>query len=114
LQEGIEILKTVQSKGYNTYILSNLSQVAYNRVINYDFLHTFNGAVYSYQINLAKPDPGIYQHLLNTYNLNPEECIFIDDREDNIKGANALKIDGIVCDDHARVRKELCAYGILD
>jgi putative hydrolase of the HAD superfamily len=114
LQDGIEILKSVQSKGYGTYILSNLSQVAYNRIINYDFLKTVTGSVYSFQINIAKPDPSIYLHLLNTYNLNPEECIFIDDRQDNIDGGNILGIDGIVCEDHAHVRKELCTYGVLD
>jgi epoxide hydrolase-like predicted phosphatase len=114
LPEGLEILRAVQAKGYNTYILSNMSQAGYEYVSRHDFLKTVQGCIYSYQVKTVKPDAAIYNILLKTYDLKPEECIFIDDMEINITGAHALGIDGIVCKDHAHVWEELKKIGILD
>jgi HAD superfamily hydrolase (TIGR01509 family) len=114
LPEGLEILRAVQAKGYNTYILSNMAQVTYAYVSRYDFFKTVQGGVYSYQVKMVKPDEAIYNILLKTYDLKPEECLFIDDTEINIAGAQALGIDGIVCNDHKKVLDELKKIGILD
>lgn len=48
----------------------------------------------------------IYKYLLETYNLNPDECIFIDDSVANINAANELGIHGIVYTDIENLRKE--------
>ena len=45
---------------------------------------------------MAKPEPEIYQHLFQAYDLKPEECFFIDDLERNIKAAKAVGMDGII------------------
>ncbi len=114
LPEGLEILRAVQAKGYNTYILSNMSENGYAHVSQHDFLKTVQGGIYSYQVKTVKPDTAIYNILLKTYDLKPEECIFIDDMEINIEGAKVLGIDGIVCKDHTTVREELKKIGILN
>ena len=54
-----------------------------------------DGAVLSYQVHSVKPHLGIYKELLNKYNLNPSESIFIDDRKANIDTANKLGIIGV-------------------
>lgn len=113
LENGLEILHAVQQKGYNTYILSNMTEYAYNKISEYDFLKTFSGAVYSYRIKAVKPENVIYKHLLDTYNLKPEECLFIDDLEININAGKQLGIDGIVCSNHHHVLQELKRRGIL-
>lgn len=41
----------------------------------------------SSDVHLLKPDIRIYQYLLEKYKLMPEECFFIDDRTDNVRGA---------------------------
>jgi len=51
--------------------------------------------------------------LLDYHNLKAEECLFIDDFQENIEGAQACNIDGIVCDDHDNVEKKLIELGIL-
>lgn len=113
LTEGLEILHAVQAKGFATFILSNLSEPAYNTISEYDFFKTVQGGIYSYQVKSVKPDPDIYHLLLDTYKLKAEECLFIDDLEVNIQGAGALNIDGIVCNDHAYVREELRKRGVI-
>jgi epoxide hydrolase-like predicted phosphatase len=113
IDEGVKTLHAVRARGFNTYILSNFSAPAHQRIAAYEFLSLFDGAVFSYKIKLIKPEPEIYQHLLTTYNLDPHECLFIDDLEANIKGAQNAGIDGILCKDHAYVVEELKKRGIL-
>ena len=55
-----------------------------------DFRGLFDGGVASCEVKINKPDPRIYQALLDKYHLKADECIFIDDRADNIEAASAL------------------------
>ena len=57
------------------------------------FLNNFDGGIISYKENLLKPEAEIYIKLLDTYNLNAEECLFIDDTLVNIEAANKLGIN---------------------
>ena len=43
-----------------------------------------------------KPDPEIYKTLLRRYNLKAEECVFIDDTEENVVSAQKIGLNGIV------------------
>ncbi len=113
IPEGIEILRAVQARGYNTYVLSNMMEQGYNRIATFDFVKTFQGCIYSYQVKAVKPDPDIYHILFNTYQLNPAECIFIDDMDVNIQGALAVGMDGIVCNDYKIVWDGLRERGII-
>ena len=62
---------------------------------------------------IGKPNPKIYNNLLQKYNLNPEECVFIDDENYNIEAANNLKINGILNDSIGSVYLELQKLCIL-
>ena len=115
LADGLQILQEVKSRGYKVFVLSNLSGYAHEAVLRHaGFFDLFDGAIFSYQVGFAKPDPEIYQALLTKYNLVADECVFIDDLVKNIDAGKALGIDGIVCDDHTKVRGELVARGILE
>ena len=50
------------------------------------------------RVKLRKPNKEIYEYLLNTYMLKAEECVFIDDRKENIDAAMAVGMKGIVFD----------------
>ncbi len=82
-------------KGYKLFILSNAHKSFYEYFPRAIDLNIFDGVVVSADIHIVKPDIRIYEHLLNTYNLKPEECLFIDDRADNVKGAKAAGINAI-------------------
>ena len=72
------ILRTTE--GYDIYLLTNFSKDGYEYIRNkFDFFKKAKGAVVSSHLKIAKPGIRIYQYLLETYNLNPDECIFIDD-----------------------------------
>ena len=60
-----------------------------------DWLHGFDGGVASCEVHINKPDPKIYKALLDKYSLKAEECVFIDDRLENVQAAFALGFAGI-------------------
>ena len=117
LPDGLKILHEAKKLGYNVYILSNMSEVGLNKLHEdqrfYDLLKLFDGAIFSYQVQEVKPEPKIYQILLNQYALKPEESLFIDDLDVNILAAKNLGIAGIVCKQHHEVVQELQKLGVF-
>lgn len=82
-----DFCKFLKENGYGIYILSNACSEFYNyfpRCFDLDF---FDGIIVSSDIHIIKPDLRIYKYLLDKYKLNPKECLFIDDRQDNVEGA---------------------------
>ena len=68
----------------------------------------FDGIMVSSSVHLIKPDTRIYELLCNTYSLKPEECIFIDDRPENVEAAEAVGMKGIIFDgSFAVIEKQL-------
>ena len=97
----ITMLNTLKSKGYNLYYLSNWNKSSFEINIengNFDFLKLFNGGVVSYQVGVRKPSREIYDILMKQYNLDPNKCLFFDDRPENVEAAKSLGIDSYVFD----------------
>lgn len=110
-EDTVKFYNEVYEQGYNIYLLTNFSKDGYEYISNkFDFFKKAKGAVVSSHLKIAKPDIRIYQYLLETYNLNPDECIFIDDSVANIKAAKELGIHGIVYTDIENLRKEFNKY----
>ena len=106
-------VKYLKNQGYHLYILSNYSEFAlkYNRP-DMDFLKYMDGIVFSCEIRELKPEPGIYQYLLSTYNLDPAKSVFLDDRADNCAGAEAMGIHAIQFHDLKQAAAELEKMGV--
>ena len=60
------------------------------------FVPYFDATVVSSEIGHAKPDPMMYEAILEKLGVRPEEALMIDDREENIVGAKAVGMDGIL------------------
>ncbi len=83
-----EKVMKLKKAGYKIYLLSNYSEhllAAHTKGTG--ILENVDGAIISYRVHAIKPDPAIYRALLDTYGLKPEECLFFDDRADNVQGA---------------------------
>jgi len=80
-------------KHYKTAMLSNAWSEAREFLTN-DFpcLEPFDIAIFSAEVKLAKPQPEIYQLLLNQLGIKPGEAVFFDDFPENIAAANNLGI----------------------
>lgn len=85
-----------ESGKYKFYILSNYSEVMLKaHTDGLPFWDDFDGGVISYEVKCLKPSPDIYKALFDKYNLNPSECIFLDDRIENVEGSKAVGMDAI-------------------
>lgn len=70
------------------YLLSNYSEELFKKHTEYaDFMNDIDGLIVSYMVHKAKPDPAIYAALCEKYELNPSECLFFDDRLENVQAA---------------------------
>lgn len=92
-----ELIQDLKSKGVGVYGLTNWPAETFTEARRrFRTLASIDNYVVSSSVKLAKPEPAIYQLLLSKYNLNPEECVFIDDRKDNVDAAKALGMEGII------------------
>lgn len=92
-----ELIKKLQRAGYGVYILSNMSPEAFMECGDEMLCAKLaDGAVYSCDCHMVKPDRRIYELLLEKYNLDAAECVFLDDKLENIEGGEAVGIKGIV------------------
>ncbi len=87
----LKLIEKLRLKGYKCFALSNVSEDF--RSIEEKILKYFYGAMLSYDRGLLKPAFGIYKYLLHVYDLKPEECFFIDNKEENVLAAKKLNID---------------------
>jgi putative hydrolase of the HAD superfamily len=63
-------------------------------------------------VGLRKPEPGIYQLAIETTQIPPEQCCFIDDRALNLESAAALGMKTIEMKDAAQLKRDLEAMGV--
>lgn len=73
----------------------------------------FDVVINSARLGVKKPDKRIYQIALERLELFPDETIFIDDKEKNVKAARELGIDSIIFLSPTQLRKDLAIRGIL-
>ena len=93
-------ISELQQKGIGVYCLSNLSdKIVKDCAEELDFLPMLNGYLLSYREKLVKPDPAIFERMLDCFHLQAKECMFIDDRQENVDAAIAVGFNGFVFTD---------------
>ncbi|MGF1909361.1 HAD family phosphatase [Vibrio kasasachensis] len=111
---SIDLLNRVKEAGYNVYALSdNVHEIVTHLKQQYDFWSLFDGVVISADVGYLKPSPEIYQTLLEQYQLDAQECLFIDDMPNNVEGAQAIGMAGIQFQNAEQCERELKMLGIL-
>ena len=79
----------LKGEGYGIYLPLNASTRIMEQLGHAPVLPHLDGYVVSAMERLMKPDPAIYQLLCVRYDLDPAECVFVDDNLDNCIGAEA-------------------------
>ena len=97
LDQNVRLLPGLKEQGYRLYFLSNFPMDLFEEVkTGYYFFKYFDGGVISAEAKASKPERKIYEILLEKYSLLPEECLFIDDLEVNVKAAEEAGMNGLV------------------
>ncbi len=114
IEDTVNLFHELKSAGMPLYALTNWSHeafpVAYAR---YDFMKEFDGIVVSGFEKLLKPDHAIYKVLINRYEINPEESVYIDDNKANADAAAELGFKSIHFISSDQLRAELRGLGLV-
>lgn len=103
-----EVILELRSKNYEIFGLTNWSMETFPEAReHFGILQMIDRYVVSGAEGLVKPDPRLFQVLLDRYGLKAEECIFVDDNPDNVAAAQGMGIKGIVFVGAEDLRKQL-------
>jgi len=107
-----KIVIALKNSGYKLGIISNILEphAKYSKVQGW--FKNFSSVILSCEVGLLKPDERIYNLMLERLRLKGNECIYIDDREVNLKPAEKVGIKTILFKNATQLKKELINYGI--
>jgi epoxide hydrolase-like predicted phosphatase len=74
------------------------------------FYDMFDVVIFSAEVNLAKPDPRIYQLALTELDVRAEDAVFVDDFIENVEAARALGIHGVHFKNSQQARSDILAF----
>ena len=109
-----ELVKELKDKGYRIYGLTNWSSETFYTICDdFPVFSLLDGKVVSGDEKVIKPDPKIFNILLERFSLCPKDCIFIDDNMTNVNAAKALGIGGVQFESESQLRSYFESEGIL-
>ncbi|MEC6908724.1 HAD family phosphatase [Photobacterium piscicola] len=110
---SVELINRVKLAGYNIYALTdNVVEIVDYLKDQYDFWPMFDGVIVSAEVGCLKPQVAIFHCLLNKYNLQASESVFIDDMLPNVEGARTLGFSAIQFKDSIQCECELKLLGV--
>jgi putative hydrolase of the HAD superfamily len=113
LEGSVELLDELFKKGVPLYsITDNVNEIIHYLKRRYTFFEQFKGIVVSADIGVLKPSPIIYKKLIDSHNLTPAECVFIDDLEKNAQGAREVGMQAIHFLNAEQCRQDLRKFGL--
>ena len=111
---AIPWIERIKKAGCRVYYLSNFSAKTADECRDaLNFIPHCDGGLLSCEVRLIKPDPAFYKTLCEKYSLNPEECVFFDDLEKNIKAAKDCGFNAFVFTDPDKANEDLRSLGIV-
>ena len=114
IPKNVEVLRKLEHSNYELFGLTNWSAETFPYALeNYDFFKIFDGnIVVSGTEKVIKPDPKIWEVLLERYHIKADESVFIDDNAKNIEVAKALGFITIHITPETDLEKELKDLGL--
>lgn len=110
----VDLLYRLKDRGHALFCLSNMQHASIEHIETaYSFWDVFSGCVISSRVQLLKPEPEIYAHLLNTYGLGAPDTIFIDDTVVNLTAAAKFGIGTIRFRSPEQCKEQLRELGCL-
>jgi putative hydrolase of the HAD superfamily len=113
IPETVALLRRLQAQGHALFCLSNMhpESLAFLER-SFDFWRVFTGVVISCRVGFCKPEPSIYQHLLQHHALAPRETVFVDDLDVNLAAARAFGIRTVKFESPAQCARALRRLGV--
>ena len=114
IDDAVAILQNLRNLGVPLYALSNWPAEDFSSVRRrFDFLGWFQGILISGAVGIIKPDPRMYELLLERFAIDPQRAVYIDDVAANVDAARPFGIHAIHFTTPAALRAELVGLGLL-
>ena len=112
-KSSIDLINKIKKKNIKVAFLSNNPKDRAEYLNKkYDFISLFDFGYFSFNAHVRKPDKKIYQKFLENFDLDANEIIYIDDKEENLKPAKELGMKTILFQDINQLKDELKEVGI--
>jgi putative hydrolase of the HAD superfamily len=99
--------RDIRAAGIRTALLSNMPAPVRDYILGCAWLPDFDVRVFSCEAGLCKPEPEIYRNCLTKLGVQPREVLFLDDREPNIRAAEALGMHAVLFTDPVEAAREI-------
>ncbi|MEW6616142.1 MAG: HAD family phosphatase [Thermodesulfobacteriota bacterium] len=107
------VLSALKNNGYYLILVSNTNELHFDFIReNFKVIELFDDLVLSYRIGYSKPHKEIFREALKRAGSSPEDCVYIDDREEFCRAAEALGINSIVYRSIGQLIKGLKELGV--
>lgn len=108
-----EFIMKLKKSGYKVYLLSNYGERNFTYAKeHFTFIAEADGGVISYEVKHIKPEPEIYEILIDKYGINPTEAVFLDDSAANLKGAVRFGFHTVLVTDFELALNDLRSLGV--
>ena len=108
-----DLIRSLKEHGYQVYLLSNYGGRNYQYALeHFAFIRHVDGGVISYEVGSIKPEPEIFEALIEKYGFHPEEAVFLDDLKTNIDAAAQHGFHTIQFSDLDQALEEMRSLGI--
>ena len=102
----------LKNNGFTIGIISNIEKVTHGVVDDWNMLSHFEHKFMSYQIGFSKPDPRIYEYVIDKLPYSPDELLFIDDKPSNVESAKNCGIESIHFTNFDNLQSSLEQFGV--
>lgn len=110
---SVALMGELKAAGVPLYAITNFSAELWTITIEaYPFLKDFDEVVVSGEVGFIKPDPRIYDVLVNRTGVEPADMVFIDDRADNVDAAQQLGFRAIRFTTPEALGEDLAGLGL--
>jgi 2-haloacid dehalogenase len=109
----VDVLRSLRDGGVRLYALTNWSAEKFDLTYpQFDWLSWFGGIVVSGKERVVKPDPRIFRILLDRYDIDPADAVYIDDAKHNVQAAAELGVRALHFTSPEHLRDDLAALGL--
>jgi HAD superfamily hydrolase (TIGR01509 family) len=97
-EDSLPVVYELRQRGVKTALVSNCSHSTRGIVDRLGLVDAFDEVILSFEVGLAKPDPGIYREALRRVGVEPERAVFVDDQQEYCDGAASIGIQTYLID----------------
>lgn len=102
------LVRALRAAGHRAYLLSNTDTLHLGAIrARWELVRSLDGTAASFDLGVIKPDPRFYQRALGHLGLRVQDCVFVDDRADNIDAARGVGLAAVHATDPVAVRRGL-------